>query len=237
MASSSNLPPSITVFFPCFNDGESLRRMIPQAVETLRKLTSDFEIIVVDDGSGDNTPATLESLQSECASLRVIRHARNLGYGAALQSGFRNATKDWVFYTDGDGQYDVRELEKLWPLVGDDVDGVVGYKTLRADTWSRRMIGKIYNAWVRFFFNLKVKDVDCDFRLLRRKIFDSVSLTARSGAVCVDLMRQVQDGGFRILETPVNHYPRIHGKSHFFRVAPVARTGWELVSLWFRLVL
>ena len=234
MASISTLPPSITVFFPCFNDGESLRRMIPLAVETLGKITSDFEIIVVDDGSYDSTPAALDFLKSQYVSLWVIRHPRNLGYGATLATGYRSATKDWVFYTDGDGQYDVRELAKLWAMAGDGVDGVVGYKTQRADSWARRVIGKLYNAVVRFLFRLKVRDVDCDFRLLRRKVVESVSLTARSGAVCVDLMRQVQDGGFRILETPVSHYPRLHGKSHFFRVAPVARTGFDLLRLWFR---
>lgn len=211
--------------------------MIPQVIEVLKKITSDFEVIVVDDGSTGDTPATLESLGAEIPALRVVRHAKNLGYGAALATGFRSATKDWVFYTDGDGQYDVAELAKLWPLAGEGVDGVVGYKTQRADAWVRRAIGKIYNAGVRFFFNLKVRDVDCDFRLLRRRIFDRVSLTARSGGVCVDLMRQIQSGGYRIVETPATHLPRQHGKSHYFRLAPVARTGWELLSLWVRLVL
>jgi glycosyltransferase involved in cell wall biosynthesis len=234
MAGSSNVPPSITVFFPCFNDGESLRRMIPLAAETLGKITPDFEIVVVDDGSSDQTPSTLESLKSQFASLRVARHARNLGYGAALQTGFRSATKDWVFYTDGDGQYDVRELAKLWSLVADGVDGVVGFKTQRADSWPRRAIGKFYNAVVRFLFRLKFRDVDCDFRLLRRKVVESISLTAASGAVCVDLMNQVQRGGFRILETPVSHHPRQFGESHFFHVRPVVRTGLDLLRLWFR---
>ncbi len=211
--------------------------MIPQAVEILNSITSDFEIIVVDDGSREDTLATLESLKSQIAALRVVRHPRNLGYGAALQTGFSSATKDWVFYTDGDGQYDVRELAKLWALVAEGIDGAVGYKTERADTFARRAIGRLYNACIRIFFNLKFRDVDCDFRLLRRKVIDSLSLTARSGAICVDLMRQVQKGGFRIVETPVRHYPRLHGKSHFFRFGPVARTGFELVRLWFRLML
>lgn len=234
MKGTSGSPGSITAFFPCYNDGDCLREMIPQAVECLGRITSDFEVIVVDDGSGEDTRAVLDTLESQYACLRVERHPRNLGYGAALQTGFRKASKDWVFYTDGDGQYDVREFERLWSLAGQSADVIVGYKTQRADTWLRRVIGKIYNVFVRILFHLKVKDVDCDFRLLRSRVLRNISLTASSGAICVDLMSQIQDRGVTILETPVNHYPRKYGKSHFFRVLPVLRTGLDLLSLCFR---
>jgi glycosyltransferase involved in cell wall biosynthesis len=183
---------------------------------------------VVFDASGLRDPVNRPWL--ECVNRLLSREVP----GAGLRTGFRSATKDWVFYTDGDGQYDVRELAKLWSLVADGVDGVNGYKTRRADNAARRIIGKLYNAVVRFLFRLKIRDVDCDFRLLRRKAVESLSLTARSGGICVDLMRQIQYGGFRILETPVNHFPRAYGESQFFRVLPVARTGWDLLRLWFR---
>jgi glycosyltransferase involved in cell wall biosynthesis len=228
---------SISAFFPAFNDAENLRHLVPQAQDMLRNLATDFEIIVVDDGSRDNTSEVLQSLQQRCPSLRVIRHARNLGYGAALQSGFRSARKELVFYTDGDGQYDVREMGKLLPALSQDQDVVTGYKIRRADPVHRTLIGKVYLFAVKRLFGLKVRDVDCDFRLLRRKVLDALRLTCHSGAICVELMCQIEKAGFRVTEVPVHHYPRRSGHSQFFRVGPLVRTALEIVRLWVRLIL
>jgi glycosyltransferase involved in cell wall biosynthesis len=205
--------PSISVFFPALNDAASLQKLIPRAREVLQALTEDFEIIVVDDGSTDPTAEVLGRLQHEIPCLRVVHHPRNLGYGAALQSGFRSATKDLVFYTDGDGQYDVQELSALLAALTPDRDAVNGYKMQRADSFARMLMGKIYRRFVTALFRLHVKDVDCDFRLLRRKVIESVSLACRSGAVCVELMAQVERAGFHVAEVPVHHYPRPSGRS------------------------
>jgi glycosyltransferase involved in cell wall biosynthesis len=228
--------PSISVFFPALNDAASLQKLIPRAREVLQALTEDFEIIVVDDGSTDPTAEVLGRLQHEIPCLRVVHHPRNLGYGAALQSGFRSATKDLVFYTDGDGQYDVQELSALLAALTPDRDAVNGYKMQRADSFARMLMGKIYRRFVTALFRLHVKDVDCDFRLLRRKVIESVSLACRSGAVCVELMAQVERAGFHVAEVPVHHYPRLRGRSQFFRLGPVVRTLRDVLQLWIRLV-
>jgi len=237
MSSESSVAASISAFFPAFNDAENLEVLILQTDETLRNVTEDFEIIVVDDGSTDHTAAVLESLQQRCPRLRVVRHPRNLGYGAALQSGFRNAHKELVFYTDGDGQYDVREIVKLISALSPDQDVATGYKIRRADPIHRTLIGKLYHSVVKVLFGLKVRDVDCDFRLMRRKVLDAVSLTCRSGAICVELMCQIEIAGFRVAEVPVNHYPRLSGRSQFFRLGPVVRTVADIFRVWVNLIL
>ena len=227
----------ISVFFPAFNDARNLRVMVPRTMEVLLSIATDFEVLVIDDGSTDETPAVLSELQRQFPSLRVVRHPRNLGYGAALGSGFRNATKQLVFYTDGDGQYDVSELPALLAKLEGGVGVVNGYKIQRADPAHRRLIGSLYRRLVKFLFHLNLRDVDCDFRLLRRGVLDAVHLTLQSGAVCVELMTQVERAGFRVEEVPVHHYPRLNGRSQFFRPGPVARMLFDVARLWVRLIL
>lgn len=228
---------SISAFFPAYNDAESLRVLIPKTVITLKALADDFEIIVVDDGSADETPSVLAELSREYPFLRTVRHPENRGYGAALRSGFQAAAGELVFYTDGDGQYDVAELKDLVARLRDDVDAVNGYKIQRADGFPRRWLGRSYHGLVRLLFGLKVRDVDCDFRLLRRRVVEAIPLTFSSGAICAELMTQIERAGFRVEEVPVHHYPRLSGKSQFFRLSPVLRMMRDVLALWVRLVL
>lgn len=228
--------PSISAFFPAYNDGGTIASMVISAMLVLEELTDDYEIIVINDGSSDYTPEVLDRLASDYKCVRVIHHAKNRGYGGALRSGFANATKEWVFYTDGDAQYDVRDLRKLYPLLTDGVDMAQGYKIQRGDRWYRKVIGRIYHHIVKLAFGLKLRDVDCDFRLIRRHVFDKVILTRNSGVICVELMKKIQDHGFTIVEGPVSHYHRAYGKSQFFNFKRVFRVGVDLIKLWFELV-
>ncbi len=139
----------ISVFFPAFNDAGSIEYLVGTALEILPTLTNDYEVIVVNDGSTDSTAAVLEELSRKDPQVRIIHHERNLGYGAALRTGFRQARKDLVFYTDGDGQYDVRELATLRHLLTDQVDVVNGYKMKRSDANTRKVLGAIYNQAAR----------------------------------------------------------------------------------------
>ncbi len=227
---------SISAFFPAYNDGGTIASMVISAITTLRALTDDYEVIVVNDGSSDYTKDVLDELESQYPQLRVIHRPQNGGYGRALRTGFANATKELVFYTDGDAQYDARELALLLPALKDGVDVVNGYKINRSDPLHRVVIGRIYQWGVKSLFSLKLRDVDCDFRLIRRSVFDRVELEADSGVICVELMRKIQDAGFTLAEVPVHHYHRAYGRSQFFNFPRIYRTLVGLARLWWQLV-
>src|SRR6185503_536803 len=228
--------PSISVFFPAYNDAGTIASLVVLADRTLRKLTDDYEIIVVNDGSADHTAQVLSELESVYPRLRVVHHPTNLGYGSALRTGFASATKDLIFYTDGDAQYDVRELELLVPLMTDSVDVVNGYKISRSDPLHRILIGRFYCWLIKLAFRIKIKDVDCDFRLVRRASYNRVRLYSASGTICVEMVKSFQDAGLRFAECPVHHFHRAYGKSQFFNFKRLFKTFRDLSRLWFRLV-
>jgi glycosyltransferase involved in cell wall biosynthesis len=178
---------SITAFFPAYNNEHSIEDIVCSAWEELAKFTSEFEVVVVNDGSCDGTGRILDRLQRELPFVRVIHHKESRGYGAALITGFQNATKDLIFYTDGDGRYDVREVHNLMAQLGPEVDQVSGYKVRSADPWPRAWICEIYRRTMTRAFNLSIRGVDCDFRLFRRSVLDSVKLRSKSGLICVEI--------------------------------------------------
>ncbi len=227
---------SLSAFFPAYNDQHTIEGIVRTVAVEMRKVTDDFEVVVVNDGSRDNTGAILDGLSKELPYLRVIHHERNLGYGAALITGFKNVRKDLIFYTDGDGQYDVREMHNLLARLGPNIDLVNGYKVKRADAWYRILIGEIYRRVMRWAFHISIRDVDCDFRLFRRHVFERISLESRSGVICVEMAKKFETAGFRMAEVPVNHYPRLHGSSEFFRVRHLVHTFRGLARIWWNLV-
>jgi glycosyltransferase involved in cell wall biosynthesis len=228
---------SLTAFFPAYNDQHTIEGIVRTVAQEMRKVTNDFEVLVVDDGSKDETGAILDRLAVELPFVRVIHHEHNLGYGAALITGFKNAKKDLIFYTDGDGQYDVRELHNLLGHLKPNIDLVNGYKVKRADAWYRIFIGAIYRRCMRWAFRLSIRDVDCDFRLFRRYIFETISLESRSGVICVEMAKKFEQAGFRMVEVPVSHYPRMYGRSEFFRMRHLVFTFKGLLKIWWTLVI
>jgi glycosyltransferase involved in cell wall biosynthesis len=228
--------PSLSIFFPAYNDAGTIASLCLVAHMTARRITDDYEVIVVEDGSPDHTGELVDEMARHFPWLKVVHHARNRGYGGALRSGFEAATKDLVFYTDGDAQYDPRELVKLYEAFSGGIDFVNGYKIGRSDPVHRIVIGRVYHWFVKTAFGLRLRDVDCDFRLMRRAVFEKVVLTRSSGVICVELMKKVQDHGFRLTEVPVHHFHRSYGKSQFFNVPRVARTLLDLMKLWWELV-
>jgi glycosyltransferase involved in cell wall biosynthesis len=228
---------SVSAFFPAYNDAATIASMVIASVLTLPKVSDDYEIIVVNDGSQDHTAEILEELSRLYPCLRVITHERNLGYGGALQTGFASAQKSWIFYTDGDAQYDPRELPRLADAVAADAEVINGYKIARSDPLHRILIGKLYHHIVRVLFGFKLRDVDCDYRLIKRAIFDQVELRSTSGTICLEMVKKFQDLGFRFKEVPVHHYHRAHGKSQFFNFRRLFSTAIQLVELWWSLVI
>jgi glycosyltransferase involved in cell wall biosynthesis len=231
---SNKTPDSISIFFPAYNDWGTIASMVVLAHRVVSDLTDDFEIIVVNDASPDHLAEILEELQGRFPRLRVVTHEKNKGYGGALRSGFDSSTKSFIFYTDGDAQYDVRELRLLWEHRRD-ADLVNGYKLRRSDPWYRAVIGRMYHHFVAFWFRIPIRDVDCDFRLIRREPFRSIWLRESSGLICVEMLAKMSRAGLRIREVPVHHYHRMHGKSQFFNFARVARVFIGMTGLWWRI--
>jgi glycosyltransferase involved in cell wall biosynthesis len=229
-------PTGLSMFFPAYNDGGTIASLVILAVQVAGRLTPDFEVIVVNDGSTDSTRDILDDLVRTYPNVRAIHHSRNRGYGAALRTGFAAATKELIAYTDGDAQYDPAELPVLWTSLTPEADMVNGYKISRSDPLHRVVIGRIYHHTVKLLFRLRVRDVDCDFRLMRREIFDRVKLEKDTGVICLEMMRKIQDAGFRVVEVPVHHYHRLHGRSQFFNFKRVFWTGIDVLRLWVKLV-
>jgi len=231
-------PYGLSVFFPAYNDARALPPLLSRMIATLRRVAEDFEIIVVNDGSTDDTADVLEQLQREYEPrVRVVTHESNRGYGAALRSGFAAATKEFVFYTDGDGQYDPAEIERLLRAVTPETGLVNGFKIERSDPWHRVAIGWLYNRFARWIFRIRLRDIDCDFRLIRRSVLKLDMLRCTGGAICVELVRGLELSGTGVVELPVHHYPRQHGRSQFFRTRSLASTCAQLSALFVRLVL
>jgi glycosyltransferase involved in cell wall biosynthesis len=229
---------SLSVFFPAYNDAPSLPGLVARTFAVLSAHVADYEVIVVNDGSADATPSVLEALCRQYGPrLRVVTHPQNRGYGGALRSGFEAATREFVFYTDGDGQYDVGELPRLLDLVGADTGLVNGYKLERHDPAHRIWIGRTYNFCARLLFGIGIRDIDCDYRLIRRALLERIHLTSTSGTICVELVRKLEMTGCGVVETGVRHYPRLYGKSQFFRLRSLATTFYELARLWVRVVI
>ena len=226
---------SISVFFPAYNDEHTIGTLVEQSISVIERLGfTDYEVIAINDGSEDGTAAVLARLESDLPQLRVITHPKNRGYGGALRSGFSAACKDLVFYTDGDAQYDVEELPLLLEKLADDVDVVNGYKVSRSDVWIRDVVGKLYRSAVRMLFKTPIRDIDCDFRLIRRRALEPIQLTMDSGAICLELVAQLTANGARFAEVGVHHYPRQYGRSQFFRPRHIIQTLLDDFRFWFQ---
>jgi hypothetical protein len=232
---------SVTAVFPAFNDAGTIPSMVIMAFKALPQVTDDYEVVVVNDGSQDYTGEVLAELASIYPRLRVVTHPHNRGYGATLRTGFGQASKEWIFYTDGDAQYDPHELVLLAQALRDDTDIANGYKISRSDPLHRVIIGRLYHYLVKFVFGLPLRDTDCDFRLFRRRLVGApeaggVGLESDSGTIALELVKKFHDAGARFVEVPVHHYHRAYGQSQFFNFGRLWRTAVQLSQLWWQLV-
>lgn len=210
---------SLSVVFPCLNDAKILPYLLAKIYTVAPRICCKtlFEVIVVNDGSTDDTPEVLVVMKRHFPNLRVIRHAHPHGYGGAIRAGLAKARFDWVFYTDGDGQYDVGDIPKLVRKVGRHIDVVNGFRLGRGDPWYRMLLGTLYNRYLQVRFRPPVRDVDCDFRLIRHTLLKKINLTTTSCLFPLELVLKLKAAGARFAEVPVKHYPRPFGRSQFFR--------------------
>lgn len=228
---------TVSGFFPFLNDWGTIGSLVTTLDDALKKNCRDYEIIIVDDGSDSRSKDILKALKAKFSKLKIITHPKNLGYGGAIKSGIKASSYDWIFYTDGDAQYDPGEVRNLLAAVNTRVDIVNGYKIKRADPWYRILMGRTYHHIVKIFFAIPIRDTDCDFRLMRRAIFKRVKLESNSGLICVEMIKKISDQGFKFKEIPVHHYWRTSGKSQFFNFKRVGKVIVGLSHLWYKLVI
>lgn len=226
---------SLTILFPAYNDENTIGGLVADAFLVCPELAHQFKVIVVNDGSQDGTAQVLESLKTCYGDLLcIITHKKNRGYGGALRSGFAANVYDWLFYTDGDGQYDVKQLPRLVNAWSPNLDVVNGYIAKRHDAWHRRFIGKCYNGLLHAMFKLPIRDIDCDFRLLRGSLLKQLNLMSISGTICIEMIVKLKELGAQFAETEIQHFPRLHGRSQFFQVNHLLSTLKQFLKLiWF----
>ena len=222
---------SISIVLPAFNEEENVERQVAAVDAVCRELRfDDWEILVVDDGSRDRTRAVCEGLRERFPKLKLLVHETNQGYAKALRTGFTSATKPWVFYTDCDNQFDVRELAILLPLLAD-ADIVCGFRIYRFDPFTRLVLSWGYNLLVRVLFQIRVRDVDCAFKLFRREVFDKVHIESKKFFVDTEILAKASKVGLRMTEVGVRHYPRTAGSSTV-RPSHILSTLGEIASMW-----
>jgi glycosyltransferase involved in cell wall biosynthesis len=220
----------LTVVLPCFNEAPNVERAILEATFAAEWNADEHQIVVVDDGSTDGTGDIAMEVAERVPGVRVIRHDRNRGYGAALVSGLRAARMPWVLLTDADLQFDLDQLEQFVPLT-QDADFVLGRRVHRQDPLHRRVNAGAWNWLVRHAFDLRVRDVDCAFKLIRRDVVEAVELTSSGAMISTELLVRAQAGGARVCEIDVEHYPRVAGEQSGANPAVVLGAFRELRQL------
>lgn len=223
-------PLSLSVFFPCYNEEANVENTTRAAVQALERIADDYEIIIVNDGSKDRTGEIADRLASEIPHVRAVHNRPNLGYGGALQAGFRAATKPWVFYTDGDGQFDFEEIDKLLPLLRE-FDIVSAYRTDRQDSAMRK-----FNAWgwtvlSNLVLGLHLRDIDCAFKIYPRKLFDEIEMKSMGALIDAEVLARARRLGYRIGQIGVSHRARVAGSQTGANLKVILRAFRELFKL------
>jgi len=225
---------SLAIFFPMYNEKETVERLVGKATQVLETLVDDYEVVIVDDASRDGSGQIADELARHSMRVRVVRHPQNLGYGAALRTGFQNTTKELTFYTDCDEPVDLREIGRALPLIGPDADLVVGYRINRHDKLRRFIYSKVYNFLCRLLFGIPVRDVNFSFKLVKRDVLRRIRLTAGSTFIDGELLAEAVRYGYRIVEIPIQYFPRRAGKSSFDSLHAAAYALEEMLAYWWR---
>ncbi len=221
---------SLSVFYPCYNEEANVRRTTEAALKACRRLADDFEIIIVNDGSKDRTGEIADALAAQHREVRAVHNNPNLGYGGALQRGFREAAKELVFYTDGDGQFDFEEIEKLIPVL-DEYDIVSGYRLDRQDPLVRKLNAWCWCTLVNILFGMRIRDIDGAFKIYPRRLFDEIEMWSMGALIDTEVLAKATRLGYRIGQIGVHHYPRIAGAQTGANLKVILRAFKELFKL------
>lgn len=235
----SRFSQSLSIVLPAYNEEDNIEKQVRACLAFLGEHFADYEVIVVNDGSRDRTGEIVDRLIAQDHHVRTVVHPTNLGYGRALADGFAAARCDLVFYTDSDNQFDVREIKDAMPLIkGPDrpegADAVFGFRVYRYDSVLRCILSWTYNRLVRVLFRVKVRDVDCAFKLWTRAVNDRLAIESNDFFIDTEMVAKVRRMGFTMVEKGVRHYPRSAGTTTV-RASHIPRTLWTVARMWFRI--
>ncbi|MFA6185047.1 MAG: glycosyltransferase family 2 protein [Candidatus Shapirobacteria bacterium] len=229
----------LSVFFPCYNEEKNIKNTIDKTIPMLKKIAENWEIILVNDGSKDNTAKILEEIKKEYPKqIKIITHNPNRGYGAALKSGLYNSQYQWIAFTDADGQFDFTEVTKLIKKQQKTkADVVIGYYLARQVSKFAIITSKMWELVVFILFGLHVTDIDCGFKLINKKVVDIIpKLEAERGAfISSEFLIKSKKAGFKIVEVGVHHYPRLEGQATGRNIKVIIKSFSDLVRLWFKI--
>ncbi|MCR4407921.1 MAG: glycosyltransferase family 2 protein [Anaerolineae bacterium] len=229
---------SLSVVLPAYNEEANIGPMIEDVVRVIGPLVDDYEIVVVDDGSRDQTAARVREKAAEYPQVRLISHEVNRGYGAAVFTGLTRAAKDLIFFTDSDRQFVIEEIKEFLPLILENkADLVAGYRPTRSDPFHRKLFGWGWSALMALLFGYTVRDVDCAFKLFRRQVVEAVADQISSGGATfsIEFLVRAKRAGFRFRELPVSHRPRVAGSQTGARLDVISRAFREMLRLRWRL--
>lgn len=224
-------PFSLTIFYPCYNEEANVERVTRAAVAVGRRIADDLEVLIVNDGSRDRTGEIADRLAAEIPEVRAVHNRPNQGYGGALTRGFREATKNWVFYTDGDGQFDLNELPRLLPLL-ETHDIVSCYRLDRQDPWLRKLNAWAWSTLVNLLFAIRLRDIDCAFKIYPKTFIDRIELHSRGALIDTEMLAKARNLGLRIAQLGVHHYPRTAGQQTGANLRVILRAFRELFKLY-----
>lgn len=205
---------SISVFLPAYNEEENIKTCTLSIKKYLDERFKDYEILVISDGSSDKTNKIVAELAKKDKRIKLFARKKKLGYGAGLRAGFAHSSKDLIFYTDADNQFNIEEMDKLLPLLSS-YDIISAYRVNRKDPLMRLFIANVYNMLIRILFNLKIPDIDASFKLYKKEIFKNMRLVTNTGLTDAEVLIKAQRQGFKIGQIGVKHYPRIHGRTSY----------------------
>ncbi|MDD5492439.1 MAG: glycosyltransferase family 2 protein [bacterium] len=224
------MKPEISIFFPCYNESENIKVTVAKALAVLSPIADTYEVIIVNDGSSDDTGKIAQDLARQDTHVKIVTHEQNKGYGAALRSGFGAARYDIVCFTDADGQFDLSEISQFLPLIVK-YDVVLGYRIKRQDKLYRKINTFIYKTAINLFFQLGVRDIDCAFKMFHREVTRNIAIVSNGAVASAEMLIRAKRKGYSFVEVGVHHYPRLAGQPTGAKLGVIFKAFAELFKL------
>jgi len=222
---------SISIFYPCFNEEKNIPIFVNQALKVLPQIALRYEIIIVNDGSRDNTLKVAQKIVADNSVVKIVNHKQNRGYGAALKSGFKASKFDWVFFTDGDLQFDLNQLQEFLPFTSK-YSVIIGYRKTRAEGFRRALNAKLFKLFVDILFRLHVRDIDCAFKLIKKDTLNNISLVSDGAFISSEILYRLKKKGYKFKQLPVDHFARQFGNPTGSNFKVIVKALTETIMLY-----